>query len=411
MKLYKRENYLSRIRGFYHANDLIKVLTGVRRCGKSSIMTLIAEELLEEGIPNENIIYLNLDKRGYRSVKTADQFDAILEPTLKIPGTKYLFIDEIQNVDSFEKVINAYREEEEYSIFISGSNSYLLSGELITKLTGRYIEFEIFPLSFDEYLHMKEFYKIPLKSNLLAELEQYAFEGGFPRTVLLNSLEDKRRYAEEVVNEIFSKDIYRRIKVKNREVLDLVKNYIINNYGNTTSIKNIAEGISNAGYKIMASTVSRYVRALIDAKILYQCDRFDMKSKRMLKGEKKYYLADLSFSFLTNPDSRINFGPALENIVYMYARSKDCFVNIGKIGKLECDFIIKNRRLDYAYVQVSYTIHQSRDTEEREYRPLEAIHDGYPRYLATTDTLLQKRGSIKHINIMDFMKDERSFTD
>lgn len=237
MKLFKRENYLSKIRGFYHDTDLIKVITGVRRCGKSSIMALITEELIEQGILSENIIYINLDKRGYRKVKTADQLDLLLEPTLSIPGVKYLFIDEIQNVTSFEEVVNAYREEGDYSIYISGSNSYLLSGELVTKLTGRYIDFEIYTLTFEEYLKMKEFYHIALNPNLLTELEQYVTEGGFPKTLQLNSLQDKRRYAEEVVNEIFTKDIYKRIKIKNRESFNLVKNIIINNYGNTYKLK------------------------------------------------------------------------------------------------------------------------------------------------------------------------------
>lgn len=180
--------------------------------------------------------------------------------------------------------------------------------------------------------------------------------------------------------------------------------------GILTSLKNIANSITSSGYKITVPTVSRYIRALLDAKILYQCDRFDMKSKRMLSGEKKYYLSDLSFAFLTNPDSRINFGPALENMVYMYSRSKDCTVSIGRIGKLECDFIIKDRALNYAYVEVSYTIHQSREAEDREYKPLELLRDGYPRYLVTSDTLLQKRSGVHHVNIMEFMKKGLIFT-
>ena len=157
MKLYHRENYLRKIRSFYHETDLIKVITGIRRCGKSCLMQTIAEELRSSGVKEENIVYLNLDKRGFKSIKTADKLESVIDSLCTAKGVKYLFIDEIQNVDGFEEVINAFREEEEYSIFITGSNSYLLSGELVTKLTGRYLEFEIFPLTFDEYIGMKSF--------------------------------------------------------------------------------------------------------------------------------------------------------------------------------------------------------------------------------------------------------------
>lgn len=160
MQLFKRENYLKKIRGLYDAVDIIKVITGVRRCGKSSLMLTIADELVDRGVSEDNIIYIDLDKHGYRNIKSADQLDALIEEkTMDIKGTKYLFIDEVQNVDGFEEVLNGFRSEDDYSIFVTGLNSYLLSGELVTKLTGRYIEFEIYTLSFEEYESMKLFYK------------------------------------------------------------------------------------------------------------------------------------------------------------------------------------------------------------------------------------------------------------
>ena len=177
MRLYKRDNYLKQIRGFYHDTGMIKVITGVRRCGKSCLMETIAGELTESGIASENIIYLNLDKRGYRNIKTPDQLDALIEEKSIAAGTKYLFIDEVQNVKDFEEVINGFREEDEYSIFITGSNSYLLSGELATKLTGRYLEFELYTLSFEEYLGMKEFLGKTIQSDLTAEFDNYISEG------------------------------------------------------------------------------------------------------------------------------------------------------------------------------------------------------------------------------------------
>ena len=174
MKLFKREKYLSKIRGFYYENDIIKVITGIRRCGKSSLMEMIADELVEKGVDKNNIIYINLDKRGYKNIKTEEQLESLIdEKTKAIKGDKYLFIDEIQNVTGFEVVINAFREEGDFSIFITGSNSYLLSGELVTKLTGRYLEFELYPLTLDEYIEMKKFYSIEVNSNMLVELNEY----------------------------------------------------------------------------------------------------------------------------------------------------------------------------------------------------------------------------------------------
>ena len=409
MELYRRENYLKKIRGFYHASDIIKVITGVRRSGKSSLMQMIAEELRDDGTENSQIIFLNLDKRGYRKIKTADQLDELIASFPKATGMTYLFIDEIQNVKDFEDVINAYREEGDYSIFITGSNSYLLSGELVTKLTGRYVELEMFPLTFDEYLGMKVFYGKPVDANLSIELNRYILEGGFPRTVLLDELADKRSYTQSVVSEIFEKDIRKRTKIKDKEAFEAVRHFIINNFGATTSISSLHEALVKNGMNITRATVTKYISVLVNAKLLYECDRFDMKSKRALKGEKKYYLSDLSFYFCDNTDNRVNYGPVLENITYFYAKSRGYSVSVGRIGTLECDFILRNRDADYAYLQVAYTIAQSKETEDREYRALEKIKDNYPKYLLTTDYLLQKRSGIRHVNLMDFMRTGSEF--
>lgn len=409
MKLFKRENYLNKIRPFYDETEIIKVITGVRRCGKSSLMKTIAEELINKGIKNENIIFLDLDSREYRKIKTDDQLDELLQLNSKAYGLKYVFIDEIQNVKNFEEVINAYRCAGDFSIFITGSNSYLLSGELTTKLTGRYIEFEMFPLSFEEYIDIKNFYKKPVNTNLMVELNNYLLEGGFPLAIQYDNLADKRTYVKSVINEIFDKDIKSRIKINNREAFVKVRDFVINNYGATMSISSLQKTLEKDGVAIKRTTLDRYIKALTDAKILYECKRFDMKSKKSLTGEKKYYLADTSFYFATNTDNRINYGPALENIVYIYARSRNYEVSVGRIGKLECDFILRDNNLNYAYVQVSYTINESKDTEDREYKPLEKIKDNYPKYVITTDYLLQHRNGIYHVNLMDFICNKEEF--
>lgn len=408
MGLFIREKYLQKIRGFYHDTEIIKVITGVRRCGKSCLMETIKEELLCGGIAESNIIFLDLDSRQYRKIKTADQLEELID-SFRVDGKKYLFIDEIQNVEGFEEVLNAFRGDGEYSIFITGSNSYLLSGELVTKLTGRYVEFELFPLSFDEYLDMKAFYGKPIDGNLQIELNNYLQEGGLPKTIQYDNFADKRTYAKSVIDEIFEKDIKRRIKIRSVETFNSVKNFIINNFGATISMGSLQEALEKNGMDIKRDTLARYIDTLVQSKILYQCDRFDTKSKKAIRGEKKYYLADTSFYFTTNTDNRINYGPALENMVYIYARSLDYAVSVGRIGKLECDFILRDKDLNYSYLQVAYTINESKHTEDREYAPLEIINDNYPKYVATTDYLLQKRNGIKHINVLEFMKTHSKF--
>ena len=408
MKLYRREDYLRKIRGFYQDTGLIKVLTGVRRCGKSCLMETIALELKESGVRDENLIYLNLDRREYRNIKTADGLDELIEQKSAAEGIKYLFIDEIQNVTGFEEVLNGYREEEEYSIFITGSNSYLLSGELATKLTGRYLEFEVFTLSFAEYLGMKAFLGKTISPDLTAEFDLYLTEGGFPKALSFEGA-DKQNYIQGVIKEIFDKDIRKRVKVRKVSVFETVQRYIINNFGATVSLTNILEDLNKNGCSIGRETLNRYLQILEEAKIIYPCKRFDLKSRRSIAGEQKYYLADLGFYFSLNTDKRINYGPALENVVYTYARSKGYEISVGRIGRLECDFILSRSNREYSYVQVAMTIMNSIDTEEREYRPLESIRDNYPKYLVTRNDLIQNRGGIHHVNIAPFMKDNQLF--
>lgn len=408
--LFPREKYLKQIRGFYHETEIIKVISGVRRCGKSSIMKLIIKELLSSGINEDSIVYLNLDKRPYSGISTPSQLDNLIEESTKgIEGKKYLFIDEIQNVNGFEPVINSWREEGDFSIFITGSNSYLLSGELVTKLTGRYIEFPLLPLTFEEYVKMKAFLGKQVSSDNSDELERYIYEGGFPFALKLNSIDEKRKYTQNLIEEIYAKDVRKRVRIRNRSSFDAVMRYFINNFGVTTNIQNIVDDLNKQGSKIKKSTVYRYIEVLKSAKILIECDRFDLKSRKSLKGEQKYYLSDLSFYYAYNTDNQINYGPVLENIVHNYALSMNYRISIGRIGKLEIDFILRDNQMNYSYVQVAYTILSSKETEDREYTPLEGIKDNYPKYVMTTDRLLQMRNGIIHCNIMNFMTEERRF--
>lgn len=411
MRLFKREDYLEKIRGFYRDDETIKVITGVRRCGKSCLMKTIVEEINDDGVDDNHIIYLDSDRYGFRSVKTSDQLEALIEPALAIPGLKYLFIDEIQNVKGFEEVVNEFRNEGGMSIFITGSNSYLLSGELATKLTGRYVELEMQTLSFKEYCDMKHFLGQRVDPNPTAELDAYILGGGFPKTLDYARMADKRAYVSSVIKEIFEKDIRRRVKVKNVSVFDRVRDYIINNFGATTSLKNIMIDLEKKqNIKIKRETLNRYLQILEDAKIIDKCTRFDMKSRKSLHGEQKYYLADLSFYFALNTDNRINYGPVLENIVYRYAKSKGYKVSVGRIGKLECDFILRDSDMNYAYIQTAMTIMNDRVTEDREYRPLEQIRDNYPKFIITRSDPIQHRNGIIHENVTELIGEGRNFS-
>lgn len=405
-RIYTRQYYIDKIRGFYHSY-LIKVITGIRRCGKSCFLLSVMEDLKSSGVSPKDILYLNLDKRGYRRVKTADALEAAIEALIVDDDFKYIFIDEVQNVKGFEEVINGFREDGNCSIFITGSNSYLLSGELSTKLTGRYIEIEMFTLNFREYLEMKEFFGKEIKANKTEEFNEYIRFGGFPKVIEFDDPSDKDTYISEVISQILDKDVVRHKKIRNRSVFDKVMTYAINNFGATMCLSGIAEYFKKQEHiNIGTETLNNYLGILENAKIIYKCPRFDTKSKKSLRGEQKYYLADLGIYFSRNVDARINYGPVLENIVYTYLSSKNYKISVGRIGKLECDFITRVND-EYRYVQVAMTI-MSPETEEREYKPFEMIRDNYPKYLLTVDTLLQKRDGVIHKNIIDFISSDEN---
>ena len=401
-KIYKREDYLKKVRGFYK-DDMIKVISGIRRCGKSFFLKSIIQELLENGVQEKDIIYIELDKKEYKNIKTPKQLEKVIDKQIVDNDFKYLFIDEIQNVKGFEPLINSYREDGNISIFITGSNSYLLSGELITKLTGRYIEIEMMTLSFYEYVDMKRFLNKSVNSNIYLEFEEYIRNGGFPKSLFYDNYEEKITYTSSVINQIFEKDIKTSNRINDKSLFERIEKFVINNFGAVISIRNIYNYLrKEARIKVDRRTIKRYLDILEKAKIIYPCELFDIKSKSVLKDEKKYYLADLSIYYTLNTDNRINYGPVLENVMYSYLKSKNYKLSVGYIGNLECDFIARANYDDYYYIQVSKDI-SNKETEEREYRPFYKIKEQYPRYLFTMDLLLQKRDGVKHENIVDFI--------
>lgn len=402
-KVYKREEYISKIRGFYD-DTMIKVITGIRRCGKSTLLKSIIEELKERGIQDKDIIFIELDKKKYKNIKTPKKLEQEIDNLVTDNDFKYLFIDEVQNVKGFETVINAYREDGNYSIFLTGSNSYLLSGELVTKLTGRYIEVEMLPLNFYEYVDMKKFMEKQVDNNIYHEFEEFIRNGGFPGSLNYDTYEDKLLYTKSVIEQIFDKDIKNHKKIKNKELFDLVQKFVINNFGSIISIGSIYNYLTkDENLVVDRRTIKSYIEILENAKIIYPCDLFDIKSKKVLDGEKKYYLADLSIYFALNTDNRINYGPVLENVLFSYLKSKNYSLSVGRIGNLECDFIVRRGLDEYFYIQVTKNM-DDKKTEEREYKPFYEIKEMYPRYLFVADLILQRNvDGINNVNIVDFI--------
>lgn len=402
-KLYKREDYLSKIRGFYD-DTMIKVITGIRRCGKSYLLKTIIEELKEKGVKDKDIIYIELDSKTYKNIKTSEELEKTIDNLVKDNDFKYLFIDKVQNVKGYEKIINAYREEENFSIFLTGSNSYLLSGELMTKLTGRYIEIEMLPLNFYEYVDMKKFLNKKIDTNIYREFEEFIREGGFPGSLKYETYEDKLLYTKSIIEQIFNKDIRNHKKIKDKSLFEVIQKFVIGNFGSIISVGSIYNYLTkNNNILVDRRTIKSYIEVLENAKIIYPCDLFDIKSKKVLEREKKYYLADLSIYYALNTDNRINYGPVLENVLFSYLKSRNYSLSVGKIGNLECDFIARRGLDEYFYIQVSKNI-DDKKTEEREYKPFYEIKEMYPRYLFTSDMIFQKNvDGIHNVNIVDFI--------
>lgn len=402
--VYPREKYLSKIRPFFDS-DIIKVITGIRRCGKSFLLKGIMNELLEKGVTEVQIIYIPLDKRGYKSIRTPEQLEEKIESMIAEDGFYYLFIDEIQNVHGFESVIQAYAEEG-FSVFLTGSNSYLLSDEISTKLTGRYLNFETYTLDFKEYLDMKKFFNITIRDDIEEEFNEYILNGGFPKTLEFPEISARQVYTRGIIEEIFNKDVRMRKRISNVPVYERVQSFLLNNYSSPFSLSGLMECLKKEGVSTKPSTVRGYIEELKKAKIVYECNRFDLKSKKAIKREQKYYLADLAIYFAMNTDNRFSYGPSLENIVYLYLVSNDYQVSIGRIGKLECDFIVRDKNQNYAYIQVTYTmqgedINATEKIKEREYRPFRDIKDGYPRYIISLDKFRDQQEGVRHINAID----------
>ena len=385
----------------YTDTPFVKVLTGVRRCGKSTILKMIMEKLQNEmGISVDQIVSMRFDSMEYEDM-TAKQMFADVKAKLSENKKTYLFLDEVQEIEGWEKVVNSLASDYDVDLYVTGSNSRMMSSEISTYLTGRYVSFRIFPLSFEEYLTFrKEYTEV---KDVHAELADYIRLGGFPATHLRDYSQDEvYTIVRDIYNSTIFSDIVRRNQIRKVDQLERVVKYTFSNVGNTFSAKSISDYLKSEHRKIDNETVYSYLEKLEKAYLLHRCSRYDLQGKEILKTQEKFYLADtvLRYSVLGyNPDS---VASSLENIVYLELCRRGYEVNIGKTADGEVDFVAQ-RQGEKLYVQVTQEI-RSEKTERREYDRLLEIKDNYPKYVLRTDEFAGGNyEGIKSMHVADFL--------
>lgn len=394
----KREIYLKEIRDFYNSN-LIKILVGIRRCGKSIILEQIIQELKEQGIDNEHIIYINFEFIEFESLTDYKELNKYVKDRIKDDELYYLFFDEIQNVDNFEKVINSLRASQNVSIFITGSNSRLLSEELSTVLSGRYVSFRINPLSYKEVLELLGESKSTDKI-----FEDYMKWGSLPNRFDFKREEAIKNYLYGVFDSIILRDVVERLKIRDTSLFNLILQYVIDTIGREFSAENIMNFLKNEGRDVSTLTIYSYLDALCKSLLIRKVYRYDVHGRAVLKTLNKYYVTDLGIAQIKNTNTEIDKSYAIENIVYNELIIKGYDVYIGKTKKGEIDFVATkpNKKI---YVQVAYSI-PNEDTKKREFGAYDVINDNYPKYVITLDKLTYEYNGIKHVNLIDFLLDE-----
>lgn len=395
-----RPLYLDKIMPFVDT-PFVKILTGVRRCGKSTILKMIIKKLREEKhVDDEQILSYRFDSMEYEDMTTKELY---LELKSKIIQSKktYLFLDEIQEIEGWEKVVNTLASDFDVDIYITGSNSRMMSSEISTYLTGRYITFHIYTLSFEEYLMFKKSYTT-LK-DLKQEFSQYVRLGGFPATHLQDYSQDEvYTIVKDIYNSTIFSDIVQRNQVKKIDQLERVVKYTFNNIGNTFSAKSISNYFKSEQRKIDNETVYSYLEKLQKAYILHKCSRYDLQGKDILKTQEKFYLADVSLRYSVLGYTVDSVAASLENIVYLELKRRGYDVYIGKIKDKEIDFVATKQN-EKIYVQVTQEI-KSEKTQKREYEQLLEIRDNYPKYVVMADNFAGGNyEGIKTMNIVDFL--------
>ena len=402
----KRELYLKKIRNFID-KPAIKVITGMRRSGKSMILKLISQELLEKGILSQNIIYINFESLMFSDLtEFKTLYNYIIEKSKTLTGKVYILLDEIQEVEHWEKAVNSFMVDLDCDIYITGSNANLLSSELATYIAGRYVEIKVYPLSFREYI---DFAKIQNPQNILSNedyFEQYLQFGGLPGIHNFNY--DKSniyQYLSDIYSSILLKDVVAKNNIRDVELLERIILYVFDNIGNTFSAKNVSDFLKSQGRKLSRETVYNYLKALESAYIISSVQRYDVKGKALLETMEKFYLTDLGFRHAKLGYRPNDIAGYLENIIYLELIRRKYTVNIGKLGTKEIDFIgtLENEKL---YIQVTYLL-ASPETVEREFSPLKKIGDNYPKYVLSMDNLGEYNiDGIVRKRIIDFLLEE-----
>jgi predicted AAA+ superfamily ATPase len=382
-------------------------VTGIRRCGKSTLLDLFADYLKENGAEDEQIIRLNLEYPEYHELQTYIQLYEYVKERLREDRMNYILIDEVQTVPEFQKAVDGLFVRKNCDVYITGSNAYILSGELATLLSGRYVEIEMLPLSFKEYISA-----LGGRSDLASRYRDYLENSSFPYALKLAGKRDVRAYLGGVYDSIILKDIVTRKKIADAAQLNNVIRFIFDNIGNLTSATNIANVMISNGRKISVHTVDNYLEALTECFILYKAGRYDVKGKQYLVTGAKYYLADIGLRYYLLGTKKADAGHILENVVYLELLRRGYEVHVGKIGSTEVDFIVIGQNGE-EYYQVAYTVEgaagdrgDGKTVLEKELAPLEAIRDHNPKYLLTMDfTPNASHNGIKQINALDWLMD------
>ena len=392
----ERNEYLENLISFKDKN-LIKVITGIRRCGKSTMFELYQSYLKENGVEEEQIITVNLEDGDYRGIRTSEKLYQYVESKLVKSNKNYVFLDEVQQVENFQEAVDWLYVKKNVDLYITGSNAFLLSGELATLLSGRYVEIKMFPLSFKEYISA-----YPGNTNMGALYMNYLQNSSFPGALELARKQDIRVYLEGIYNTILLKDIVTRKKISDPSMLQSVVEFMFDNIGNMYSSTKIANAMTSSGRKISVPTVENYLSALCDSFILYKVGRYDIKGKQYLATGAKYYVADIGLRYFILGTKQADMGHILENIVYLELIRRGYEVHIGKVGDAEVDFIAIGAEGE-EYYQVSQTVLEEQ-TLKRELSSLDAIKDHNPKYLLTMDyTPLTSYNGIKQVNVLEWL--------
>ncbi len=395
MDIIFREQYVNKLISLKD-KKIIKVLTGIRRAGKSTILQEFKEYLLKNGVDKKNIIFINLDDKSNKYLLDSDELHNYILSNIDLNKKNYIFLDEVQNVAEFEKCINSLFLRKNLDIYITGSNSYMLSGELATYLTGRYIQIHILPLSFKEYL---SYYG---ENDELKKYNDYITYGGFPYLINLDNNKDKIEYLDSIYNTVIMKDVINRKKVNDPMMLESICRFLFDSIGSSVSTKKISDTLASNGRKNSVHTVEEYLNALLESYILYKVNRYDIKGKELLKTQEKYYLSDIGLrTYLLGKSFDKDLGHILENIIFLELKRRGFKIYIGKDNDNEIDFVCETDE-DLIYVQVALTV-RDEDTLKRELKPLEAIQDHYKKYIITLDYDINNYNGIKQISAMDFL--------